>query len=110
MDKHDSASTGEPMGIRHIPARVYAADAVCDADGEEEKGGEEMRNPTKREIKAMRNAVIGAQEVIMSIIGYPYTDVDDNHKIESIVHKLSDIYAELRTMEEKAEDEKPCKS
>lgn len=42
MDKHDSASTGEPMGIRHIPARVYAADAVCDAYGEDKKGGEIM--------------------------------------------------------------------
>lgn len=40
---HDSASTGKPMGIRHIPARVYAADAVCDAYGEEEKGGETLQ-------------------------------------------------------------------
>lgn len=107
MDKHDSAITGEQMGIRHIQARVYAADAVCDAYGEDEKGGKEMRKPTKREIKAMLNAVTGAQEVIMSIIGYPYTDVDDNHQLESIVHKLNAIYADLRTMEEKAEDEKP---
>ena len=43
MDKHDIASTGEPMGIRHIPARVYAADAVCDAYGEDEEGGETMQ-------------------------------------------------------------------
>ena len=42
MDKHDSEIVGEQMGIRHIPARVYAADAVCDADGEDEEGGEEM--------------------------------------------------------------------
>lgn len=43
MDKHDSAITGEQMGIRHIPARVYAADAVCDAYGEDEEGGEAMQ-------------------------------------------------------------------